>query len=160
MIRALAPTLVSAFALVVSVLTFRVAQWQASAAMEQQRQNLYDRRFAIYMAFHELLVAITEKPDVGEELRKANAARAHSPFILDATLAAYLQELHTATFKLNASKQNTLNPYWNSLSPADKAEQASQIGPDVLNFSNRIDELFEKFQPFLSLKDSKRDNFP
>ena len=54
------------------------------------RHDLYDRRFAVYMAFHELLVAVVEKDNVDAELRKAIAAWAHSPFLLDAKLGDYL----------------------------------------------------------------------
>jgi hypothetical protein len=68
-----------------SVLTVSVfSWWQVRIVREKLRHNLYDRRFAIYMAFHELIVAIREKDEAELELRKANAARAHSPFLLDA----------------------------------------------------------------------------
>ncbi len=58
-------------------------RWQVRIAREKLKHDLYDRRFAVYMAFHELMVAVAEKSDVDAELRKANAARAHSPFLVD-----------------------------------------------------------------------------
>lgn len=80
----------------------------AGIASEKLRYDLYiyDRRFAIYIAFHALLVAFTEKSDVETELRAANAAKAHAPFLLDVKLAEYLEELHKEAFRINAeSKQ-------------------------------------------------------
>ena len=59
----------------VSVLAVSVfSWWQMRIAREKLRHDLYDRRFAIYMAFHELLVAVVEKDNVDAELRKAIAA--------------------------------------------------------------------------------------
>jgi hypothetical protein len=57
-------------------------RWQVKIAREKLKHDLYDRRFAIYMAFHDLMVAVAEKSDIDAELRKANAARAHSPLCL------------------------------------------------------------------------------
>jgi hypothetical protein len=82
--------------LVVAVFSF----WQVRIAREKLRHDLYDRRFAIYMAFHELLVAVVEKDNVDAELRKAIAAWAHSPFLLDAKLGDYLVELHKEAFRI------------------------------------------------------------
>lgn len=154
-LQALAPAfavLVSAFAVSVSVLTFRLgrqlAQWQAAVAREQLRQNLYDRRFAIYMAFHELLVAIAEKDDADAELRKANIARAHSPFLLNARLGTYLEKLHAEAFRIDRTTKIVRDK---SL-PQDRATIA-QLGHTRLAFTNRIGELIEEFQPFLRLKD-------
>src|SRR5580704_1784783 len=56
----------------VSVLAVSVfSWWQMRIAREKLRHDLYDRRFEIYMAFHELLVAVVEKDNVDAELRKA-----------------------------------------------------------------------------------------
>src|SRR5437762_3212688 len=61
--KALGPALavlVSAFALVISVLTFRfgreIGRWQQSLSRAQMRQNVYDRRFRIYESAKALLV--------------------------------------------------------------------------------------------------------
>ena len=72
-------------------------------AKDKLRYDLYDRRFAVYVAYHDLLVAISEKDDAEAELRKANAARAHSPFLLNAPLGTYLEELHKEAFRINAT---------------------------------------------------------
>jgi hypothetical protein len=99
------------------------------------------------------MVAITENANVDEELRKAYAARAHSPILPDTTLGHFLEELHKEAFRLNALQQREGNYHLESLPPAERAAQASQIGRDKLHLVNRIEELAEKFQPFLRLKD-------
>jgi hypothetical protein len=108
----------SALALVVSIsavfVSILIARWQLSIARAKLQHDLYDRRFAIYMAFHELLVAIVEKDDVEAELRKANAIRAHSPFLLDAQLGAYLERLHNEAFRINARAKLVKNQSFGS----------------------------------------------
>jgi hypothetical protein len=125
--------------------------WQVRIAREKLRHDLYGLRFAIYMAFHELLVAVSEKNDVDLELRKANAARAHSPFLLDAQLGAYLEALHAEAFSLNAANNLVRDP--SASSPAERAQKASQLGTDKLAFANKVTELVQEFGRFLKLKD-------
>src|SRR5215472_17557177 len=61
-VKGLGPSLVSALALFVSILSFRlsrqIAEWQASVAKAQLRQNVYDRRFAVYQSAKALLIAL------------------------------------------------------------------------------------------------------
>ena len=117
-------------------------------AKDKLRYDLYDRRFAVYMAYHDLLVAISEKDDAEAELRKANAARAHSPFLLNAPLGTYLEELHKEAFRINA----TVKIVRDRSLPTDLAA-ANQLAHDRLAFVNRISELIKKFEPFLRLSD-------
>ena len=130
----------------------KIAKGQWSVAKEKLRHDLYDRRFAIYMAFHELLVAVAEKDDVEVELRKANAARAHSPFLLDAPLGAYLEELHKEAFRVNQTNKLVKDPHaWSSR--VEQTSQADQLGHDKLSLSNRVEKLAKEFERFLRLKD-------
>lgn len=124
--------------------------WQVRIAREKLRHDLYDRRFAIYMAFHELLIAMLEKTDVDPELRKANAARAHSPFLLDAKLGRYLERMHTEAFRINATNKLVFEP---SLAAADRVQMAAQLGSDKLTFADRMTELVREFERFLKLRD-------
>ncbi len=125
--------------------------WQVRIAREKLRHDLYDRRFTIYMAFHELLVAVSEKDDVDLELRKANAARAHSPFLLDTQLGTYLEALHAEAFSLNATNKLVHNPsMW---TPIERTQRAAQHGTDKLAFANKVTELVQEFEHFLKLKD-------
>jgi hypothetical protein len=129
------------------------SRWQVRIAREKLRHDLYDRRFAIYMAFHELLVAISEKDDAEPELRKANAVRAHSPFLLDARLGAYLERLHKEAFPINAASQLMRD----AQSAVERAQIASRLGQDKLAFANKVAELVREFEPCLKLTDlSKR----
>jgi hypothetical protein len=141
-------------AVVVSVASVSVVAvfswWQVRIAREKLRHDLYDRRFAIYMAFYELLIAILEKTDVDAELRKANAARAHSPFLLNAKVGDYLEKLHTEAFRINATNKLVFEP---SLLPPDRIQMAAQLGTDKLAFADRITELVKEFEPFLKLRD-------
>jgi hypothetical protein len=138
-------------AVAVSVAVAVFSRWQVRIAREKLRHDLYDRRFAIYMAFHELLVAVSDKPDkedLDPELRKANAAWAHSPFLLDSQLGNYLKELHDEAFKLNASKNFLHDP--SCWTPAN----ASQLATDKLTFANKVTtELVPEFEHFLKLDD-------
>ena len=143
----------SALALVASIsavfVSILIARWQLSISRAKLQHDLYDRRFAIYMAFHELLVAIVEKDDVEAELRKANAIRAHSPFLLDAQLGAYLERLLNEAFRINAHAKLVKDQSFGS--PPERAQQASQLGQDKLVLVNRIDELAREFERFLWL---------
>ena len=100
------------------------------------------------MAYHDLLVEISAKDDVEAELRKANAARAHSPFLLNAPLGIYLEELHKEAFRINEIAKIVRD---RSL-PHDLAA-ANQLAHDRIAFVNRIGELITKFEPFLRLSD-------
>jgi hypothetical protein len=125
-------------------------QWQVRIARQKLKHDLYDRRFAVYMAFHELMVAFTEKKDVDAELRKANEARAHSPFLFDPEVTEYPAGLHTEAFRLNTTEKLLLEP-----GMGDHIEQiqvASRQGSDKLAFANRVPELVKKFE-CLKLRD-------
>jgi hypothetical protein len=153
--RAIGPALVSALAVLVSIvsvcLSRQIARWQASVAKETVRQSYYDRRFAIFIAFRELLVAIVDKADVDIELRHANAARAASPFLLNEQLGRYLEELHKEGFRLNAMNKLLASDagYKASLTPQQLGEEATKLASDKLIFTNRVPELAERFEPFL-----------
>jgi hypothetical protein len=137
------PALAVAVAFASCLSGYLLGRWQVEIAREKIRHDLYDRRFAIYMAFHELLTAFTERPDVEPELRKANAARAHSPFPLDSGLTEYLGGLHTEAFRMNAESKLVQDPsMW---SPQERVKRSAQLSQDKLTFANGIPELVSKF---------------
>jgi hypothetical protein len=119
-------------------------QWQVRIARQKLKHDLYDRRFAVYIAFHELMVAFTEKKDVDAELRKANAARAHSPFLFDPEVTEYLAGLHTEAFRLNATEKLLLEPGMGD--PVELVQMQARHGSDKLAFANRVPELVKKFE--------------
>lgn len=56
--------------------TWSFNRWQRRLAKEKLRHDLYDRRFAIYIVFRNLLLALhaTSVSEIGAVLRKANIA--------------------------------------------------------------------------------------
>lgn len=127
---------------------------QVRIAREKLRHDLYDRRFAIYMAFHELLTAVTEKDDVDAELRKANAARAHSPFLLNAEVGSFLERLHARGFQIHATADLVRK---NLLDRSATLDLADKLGSDKLEFANKVPDLVREFEPFLKLRDFSKN---
>lgn len=120
------------------------SRWQVKIAREKLKHDLYDRRFAVYMAFHELMVAVSEKKDVEPELRKANAVRAHSPFLFDAEMTPYLQGLYNEAFRINATNNFVGDPGMGDA--VVRMNKWTQHNADKLAFANRIPELVQKFE--------------
>jgi len=84
-------------ALAVFVATCVFYWWQVRLARQKLRHDLYDRRFAIYVAFRDLLLALPEKGDdeIKLALRRASIARLEAPFVLgdDSEIRAYLDQI-------------------------------------------------------------------
>jgi hypothetical protein len=92
-LKALGP-LVLGVAVFVATAWFQ--RWQLRLTKQKLRFDLYDRRFAIYSAFHELLLALPEKNDdeIKVALRKAEIAQSAAPFLLDdPQIQTYLEQL-------------------------------------------------------------------
>jgi hypothetical protein len=136
----------------VGILGFLIARWQLQIAREKLRRDQYDRRFAIYMAFHDLLLAVCEQQDAETEFRKANAMRAQARFLLDGPLDLLLADLLKEAFRMIHTSELLLNPAaWPS--EQDRNQAAAQLGQDKLRFVARIEELAREFARFLRLKD-------
>lgn len=130
-------------AVAVSFATYRSGQWQVRIAREKLRHDLYDRRYVIYMAFHHLLTALTEKDNVESELRQANAARSQSPFLLDDNLGCFLDKLYNEAHRINAeSKLIHEQNVWSR----ERATKATQLGADKLILAGRLAELTQAFE--------------
>jgi TIR domain len=105
------------------------------------------RAIEIYMVFRELLVAVGEKDEVEVEFRKSSAASAHSPFLFDAQLGAYLAELLKEAFHIKETAKLLRNEAaWPSL--ADRSAGAARFGQAKLRFLNRIEELENTLRAF------------
>ena len=143
-------------ALAVSVATYFSGRWQVRIAREKLRHDLYDRRFAVYMAFHELFVAMVGSKgndNIEIALQKANAARFQSPFLLDG-LQAYLAELHKEAFRISRAWNNILDPNVRAArTNQELVQEGMELSQDGLRFADRIAEVSQKFEPFLKLKD-------
>lgn len=142
-----------ALALAVSWMTWRTARWQVDIAKEKLRHDLYDRRFAIYMAYHELLVAILEKTEHAKELTKATAAKAQCRFLLkNREIEVYLNELDREAFSIS-KKIEVLNQSPTPLPPQEQIKQWNEIGPARKRLFDRIHQLAEMFEEDLRLQD-------
>lgn len=130
-------------AVAVSFATYRSGRWQVRIAREKLRHDLYERRYAIYLAFHDLLVAIAEKDDVEEELKHANAELAQSPFVLDRKLGSYLGKLYKEAFRIQMESKLV---YEQNLWSRERTARASQLSSDKLHFAGHVRELIDEFE--------------
>lgn len=97
-VKDLGPVLLSAFALLVSTLTFalsrQISHWQVSVARAQLRQNVYDRRFAVYQSAKALLIALQSNGTLsGDDYMAYRRGIVDAVFLLDAAIVAYLEQL-------------------------------------------------------------------
>lgn len=79
-----------------------IAHWQMRVAREKLRTDLYDRRYAIFEAFRELLnqtIVPTDAQSALEAIRRASVALSAAPFLLDVELVDYLRPLYGSAFK-------------------------------------------------------------
>jgi hypothetical protein len=137
--------------IVVGLFGFLIARWQLQISREKLRHDLYERRLSIYMAFHELLLAVAENEDADSAIRKANIARAQAPFLLDSPLVSLLAELHKEAFRISATPKLLRDETaWSS--PQDRAAAAARHGQDKLKFAGRVEDLVREFERFLRLK--------
>ncbi|MGA7240408.1 MAG: hypothetical protein WBY44_32285 [Bryobacteraceae bacterium] len=158
----LAPVVVS---IAVLFVTLSFNRWQVRLGKEKLRHDLYERRFAIYLAFKELLLGLPEKPDaeIKTALRKASVARFEVSFLLadDSKIQAQLDEICKQVSDdviANIMFIDAMNE-----NPAMKSdprvirdfnERASRLSVAKLNITNRyLGELPQLFKPFLRLTD-------
>jgi len=82
-------------AVAVFLVTWSFNRWQERLAKEKLRHDLYDRRFAIYIVFRDLLLALhaSSVSEIGAALRKANIACLEAVFLLDPEIHEYLDQL-------------------------------------------------------------------
>jgi|ERR1035437_6632410 hypothetical protein len=154
-----------AVALAVFFLMLSFNRWQVHLSREKLRHDLYDRRFAIYLAFKELLLGLPEKSDdeIKASFRKASVARFEASFLLedDPKIQAYLDRICKEVnddvianiMFIDAVNQNrALN---NDLQAVrDFTERASRLGVAKLSIPDRcLAELPQLFKPFLKLTD-------
>lgn len=159
-LRAIGPI---AIALVVFIATFWFYRWQIRLAKQKLRHDLYDRRFAIYVAFRELLSALIEKnnDEIMAAFRKANLARLEAPFLLgNPELQANLEglckqvtdEVISNIMYFDAMKQYIMVP--DSQVYRESAERADRLGKSKLSIPDRyFGQLTEHFAEYLKLTD-------
>jgi hypothetical protein len=142
--------------------TLWFSRWQVHLAKQKLRHDLYNRRFAIYIAFQELLLALVEKDDgeIRAAFRKAYIARSESQFLLaDPQIQLYLDNLYKQVkddiiahiMFLQASEGAIVN---DPQIRRDVAERASLLATAKLNLADRhLAKLSQEFARFLKLTD-------
>ena len=133
---------IPSLAVAVSFATYRSGQWHVRIAREKLRHDLYERRFAIYRAFHDLLVAIGEKDDFEIELKQADVARGQSPFLLDRRLGQYLEKVYDEAARIHAESKHVYEQ--NSWS-RERSARATRLVSDRTNLAGRMRELIQEF---------------
>ncbi len=81
-LKAVVPIVVS---FVVAIVTIWFYRWQIRISKEKLRQDLYERRFRIYIVFRELLILLIKGNDseIKNGFRMANIARVEAQFVVD-----------------------------------------------------------------------------
>lgn len=158
-LKDLGPLFVS---LAVLLVTWWFSRWQIRLAQQKLRHDLYDRRFAIYMAFQELLLAFVDKSDseIRAAFRKAYVAHSEAPFLLaEPHIQAYLEDLYKQVkdrvigdimFIQSSEGAMTNDPQMRR----EVAERALRLGTAKLDLAERhLGELSRQFSRFLNLTD-------
>jgi hypothetical protein len=144
---------IPSLAVAVSFATYRSGHWQVRIAREKLRHDLYERRYAIYRAFYDLLVAIGEKDDVESELKRANIARGQSPFLLERRLRLYLERIYEEAHRIHTESKQV---YEQNLWSRERSARAARLVSDRTNLAGRVKELIREFD-CLRLTDLSRD---
>jgi hypothetical protein len=150
-------------ALAIFIVTCWFYWWQVRLAKQKLRHDLYDRRFSIYVAFRELLLALIEKnnDEIMVEFLKARNARFEARFVfddpkIDANLDAMCKQITDDVISnimyFDAMKsQGTMN---DPKILRDFNDRADRLGRAKLIIANRyFEELPKQFEEFLKLSD-------
>jgi hypothetical protein len=152
-----------AVALVVFIATFWFYRWQILLAKQKLRHDLYDRRFAIYVVFRELLIALIEKSneEIMATFRKASIARIEAKFLLDdpileANLDTLCKEV-TDDVISNIMYIDGMKPHLATIDLQTRqhfAERVDRLGKAKLTILGRyFEELPKQFAKFLKVTD-------
>jgi hypothetical protein len=137
---------------------------QVHLSRQKLRHELYDRRFAIYTAFQELLVGLLEKgeDDIKTLFRKAGLACSEALFLFDdPKLQSFLEQIYNQVTAevissisfLDAMKENGVLINDPQI-VRDVAERAMRLGTAKLTLAERhLRELPQQFGKFLKLTD-------
>jgi hypothetical protein len=135
-------------------------RWQIRLAKQKLRHDLYERRFAIYAAFRELLLAFIEKDndEIMTAFQKASIARFEARFLLDdpkidETLDALCKQA-TADVISNIMYFDAMKSQGAMKDQPDFDERAGRLGKARLDLVGRyFEELPKQFEKHLKLTD-------
>ena len=163
-IQALGPTVVAvavaAFTIWIAFRQVGMAKQQARIAREKLKHDLYDRRYAIYLAFEKMLRVSMGQKEAGEEAQavlEANIAAHQSLFIFDATMQTYLLELNDVSWRRMGKPE--YQAILNDLPVEDRKQHMNQHAEDTKRIMHEGDVLAAKFLPYLKLDDFREGKY-
>jgi hypothetical protein len=149
-------------ALAVLIVTANFYYWQVRLAKQKLRHDLYDRRFAIYRAFRELLIALPDKSSdtIKRRFRRAGVARFEARFLLDdPQIEDYLEDLYKQVNE-NVIRHIYFLEHMDGVTMNDQeiiqdvGSRHSQLVAAKYNLADRhLAELSQQFERFLKLTD-------
>ncbi|NNM57939.1 hypothetical protein [Acidocella sp.] len=142
------------FALALTLFGIRNAKDQTRVSKEKLRHDLYDRRFAIYMAFENMISSYLGKENPDEIYRawdQAYVASLQSSFILNSEMEQYLKELQTNVFAMFMEEGRRRGE--KDIPTDDFRRLEVKKFQNFGTLSKVLPVLAEKFEPFLKLND-------
>lgn len=149
---------------VVLVMTGWFYWWQYRLARQKLRHDLYDRRFAIYTTFRELLLAIAFKSDdeIKAHFQSASIVCLEAPFLLDnSKIQTVLEDIVAAAKEvvgdinyrdaIGQSGAMSMNDPEINREVVERATRLSNARPAVPE--RYLRELAQQFAKFLKLTD-------
>ncbi len=141
--------MISWVALVISILAFVVSASQAETARQKLRSDVFDRRYAVFAVFYQLVKAAMLKQDLTELLNQAAELTNQSYFLLSPSTHQYLTELMQKV-RFYEAEGEVLHTY-------EGYEQRKLAGEQHMKSYQALDasynELISCFKPFLSFED-------
>lgn len=163
-VQALGPTLaavaIAGFTIWIAFRQVRIAKEQAIIAREKLMHDLYDRRYAIYLAFEKMIRVLMGQKVLGDEeqvVLVANIAAHQSPFILNKDVGRYLLELNELGWRRVNAKNPEVIANSKDLTPEERMQNFKRYEEDTKTILNAAPILADKFLPFLKLKDFRED---
>jgi hypothetical protein len=139
------PVLAIVIGVVGAVLTWQ----QVKLARVRLQHDLYDRRFAVFQAARKFLVEVMRQNHPSEDqIRAYVVGTADAVFLLNADVAAYLEEIRE-----RGSRLATINKVLQPLPVGDQRSALAREDEDLFDWMMRQPVgLVAKFKPFLALE--------
>jgi hypothetical protein len=157
-IQALGPAIVSvtvaAFTIWIALQQVAIARQQTKIAREKLKHDLYDRRYAVYLAFEKMLRVSMGQKEAGEEERTildANIAAHQSLFLFNSEMRTYLIDLNQIAWR--RIRKPELIENLKDLPVEARMHHLMQSEQDTGRLLNEADVLSMRFLPFLKLDD-------
>ena len=157
-VQALGPTIVSvtvaAFTIWIAFRQVAIARQQTKLAREKLKHDLYDRRYAVYLAFEKMLRVSMGQREAGEEeqtVLDANIAAHQSLFLFNPEMRTYLIDLNQVAWR--RIRKTELIESLKDLPVENKMQHLMQSQQDTRRILDEANVLAGRFLPFLKLND-------